>query len=183
VNTKAAAKPDEAAKPEDAGGAGAKPEKMPAPPIDPSRLRNLAEVAGDAYQLVLPRGVDPHEVIANPAVYLMRLPVEKLAVGGRLELTDDDDLFLIELRIRALHGSRAMGLRFARFHARVLYDERDSAVLQDVQSSGEWQVRYMGRHLLWRAVRPNGSVVDTAFNDEGACKAYVRQQQANPLAR
>ena len=104
-------------------------------------------------------------------------------MGATLELTNDAGTYLFEIWVRKVFGTAATGLRGIQFHHRVVWDERADAPATEFQATVRWEVRYEGRFLLWRVYRPNGTMVDTPFGDEGAAVAFRRQQEGNPKPR
>jgi len=163
-------------------GAADAPKKRAPAAIDPGRVKNLAQALGDPVQLVIEDDRDPLEVLGD-MTFWQALPAKYFPVGSRFELTNDAGTFLAEVWVRAMFGSASSGVRDIRFHHRFVWDEREDAVAEPFVPTGRWEVRYDGRHYLWRVYRPNGRVVEVSFKDQGSAEAYRRQQEGNPRAR
>lgn len=162
------------------------PEKM-IRALNAQRIRNMAEMVGDPFQVVLEDHLDPLEVLREPK-YWTALNAKQFNVGSRFELTNDAGSFLYVVYVRRMHGTAATGIRDIAFHHRVEWDERsgfDGAPVGGIPvgGTGRWEVRYGGRFKLWRCYSPDGKEIDTAFNDETSAVAYARQREGNPKAR
>jgi hypothetical protein len=165
-------------------GADATPKKRAPTAIDPSRVIDLGQVVGDPRQVVLENDRDPLEVLDDATnAYWQSLPSKYFPVGSRFELTNDASTFLFEVWVRGMFGSGSTGVRGMRFHHRVVWDEREEAMADPFVPTGRWEVRYDGRHYLWRVYRPNGVVIGNSFKDQNAAEGYRRQQEGNPRAR
>jgi hypothetical protein len=166
---------------EDAAGADLPQKRKPAA-IDPGRVKNLAQVLGDPVQLVIEDDRDPLEVLGD-MTYWQALPAKHFPVGSRFELTNDAGTFLADVWVRAVFGSASSGVRDIRFHHRFVWDDREDAVVNPFVPTGRWEVRYDGRHFLWRVYRPNGVVVGVSFKDQTSAEVYRRQNETSPRAR
>lgn len=147
--------------------------------IPAARVVNLLNATGEPHQVVLENRLDPLEVIED-ARYWQALPAKMFPMGARLELTNDAGSYLYEIWVRQVFGTNATGLRGIKFHHRVVWDERSERDAVEFEATGRWEVRFEGRHKLWRVYRPNGVQVETPFNDESSAVGYARQQEGNP---
>lgn len=152
--------------------------KRPPAAIAKDRVIDLAQVTGEPRQVVLENDRDPVEVLGDPR-YWQNLPSNVFPVGCRFELTNDAGTFLFECWVRATFGTLQTGVRDIRFHHRVVWDEREDAVVQEFAATGRWEARYDGRFYKWRVYSPNGVVARYSFNDETQAQNYRREQESN----